>query len=84
MNTNYDNTKLKTRFAFAILKTFKANIGLIIGLVVLSIIVSIRSPFFFTYHNMMNVFRQISTNLFVASATTIILITGSIGSTSSW
>ena len=78
MSNQYESTGLKNRFSNGFIKTLKANIGLIIGLVVLSVIVSIRSPFFFTYQNMMNVFRQISTNLFVASATTMILITGGI------
>jgi ribose transport system permease protein len=59
-------------------KGLKANIGLIIGLVVLCTVVSIRSEFFLTQQNIMNVLRQISTNLFIASACTMILITGGI------
>ena len=66
------------------IETFKANIGLIIGLVALCVIVSIWSEFFFTGQNMINVLRQISTNLFVASAMTMILITGGIDLSCGW
>jgi ribose transport system permease protein len=69
---------IKNRFVSGFIRDFKANIGLVIGLVVLCTIVGLRSEFFFTYQNMMNVLRQISTNLFVASACTMILITGGI------
>jgi ribose transport system permease protein len=69
---------IKNRLAANFIRDFKANIGLVIGLVVLCTIVGFRSEFFFTYQNMMNVLRQISTNLFVASACTMILITGGI------
>jgi ribose transport system permease protein len=59
-------------------KFFRSNIGLIAGLAALCIIVSFRSEYFLTSQNLMNVLRQISTNLFVASAMTMILITGGI------
>ena len=75
---------LQNRLKTETIETFKANIGLIIGLVVLCVIVSIWSEFFFTGQNMINVLRQISTNLFVASAMTMILITGGIDLSCGW
>jgi ribose transport system permease protein len=66
------------RFAKGFFNGFKANIGLIIGLLVMCAIVSIRSEFFLTVQNLTNVARQISTNLYIASACTMILITGGI------
>ncbi|MDR1785314.1 MAG: ABC transporter permease [Spirochaetaceae bacterium] len=66
------------RFTHSFVTGFKANVGLIIGLIVLCVIVAFQSEFFLTGQNLINVARQISTNLFVASACTMILITGGI------
>ncbi len=57
---------------------FKRNAGILIGLVAICIIISLNSPIFLTQKNIFNVLRQISTNLYLASAMTIILIAGGI------
>jgi ribose transport system permease protein len=71
-------TNLGRRFTHGFVTSFKANVGLIIGLAVLCVIVAFQSEFFVSAQNLINVARQISTNLFVASACTMILITGGI------
>ena len=64
---------------------FKRNAGILIGLLLLCIIISVNSPIFLTQKNLLNVLRQISSNLFLASGMTILLIAGgidlSVGST---
>ena len=57
---------------------FKRNAGILIGLVAICVVVSIRSPRFLTQENLMNVFRQISSNMYLASSMTMILIAGGI------
>jgi ribose transport system permease protein len=56
----------------------KRNAGIIVGFVVLCVIISIRSPIFFTQRNLMNVLRQISSNMYLATSMTLILIAGGI------
>lgn len=57
---------------------FRRNLGILIGLVGICIIITTQSPQFLTLDNIMNVLRQISTNMYLASAMTIILISGGI------
>lgn len=57
---------------------FKENAGILIGLAILCIVISIASPIFLTEKNMMNVLRQTSTNLYLACGMTMILIAGGI------
>lgn len=57
---------------------FRRNGGMLIGLVLLCIVISIRSPMFLTQRNIMNVLRQISANMFLASSMTLVLIIGGI------
>lgn len=56
----------------------KRNAGILIGLLAICIIISIKSPQFLTQKNIMNVLRQISSNMFLACAMTMILIAGGI------
>ncbi|HNW86114.1 MAG TPA: ABC transporter permease [Candidatus Limiplasma sp.] len=56
----------------------KRNAGILIGLLVICIVISISSNKFLTQENLMNVLRQISTNLYLASGMTMILICGGI------
>lgn len=56
----------------------KRNGGIIIGLLILCVIVQINTPKFLTWNNIVGVLRQISTNLYVACAITMILIAGGI------
>lgn len=63
----------------------KDNLGIIIGLLLLCIILTIFSPVFLTKKNILNVLRQVATNLYVACAMTMVIILGgidlSVGST---
>lgn len=59
-------------------KYFKRNGGILIGLVALCVVVSFRSGRFLSRDNLMNVLRQISSNMYLASSMTMILITGGI------
>ena len=56
----------------------KRNTGILIGLVAICVVVSIKSPRFLSQENIMNVLRQISSNMYVASSMTMILIAGGI------
>jgi len=53
---------------------FKDNLGIILGLLVMCIIITIANPVFITQANLLNVMRQITTNLFLALAMTMIII----------
>lgn len=54
------------------------NKGILIGLFVLCIIISVINPNFLTSNNLLNVLRQTSTNLYLALAMTMIIILGGI------
>ena len=56
----------------------KRNAGILIGLVAICVVITIKSPSFLSQQNLMNVLRQISSNLYLASAMTMILIAGGI------
>lgn len=70
---NLLNTQLNNFYRF-----FKENLGILIGFVVLCICLSFISPVFLTQKNIMNVLRQISTNLYLACAMTMVIIIGGI------
>lgn len=57
---------------------FATYMGQLIFLLLIIIVVSIKSDAFLTRRNLINVARQISTNLYMGCALTIILITGGI------
>lgn len=57
---------------------FKRNAGILIGLIAICIIVTLNSDKFLTQDNIMNVLRQISANMYLASAMLMILIAGGI------
>lgn len=56
----------------------KRNAGILIGLLGICVIIAFKSPQFLTQNNIMNVLRQISSNMFLACAMTMILISGGI------
>lgn len=66
------------KFLAGCITYLKRNTGILIGLAVLCIVISISSPIFLTQKNMMNVLRQMSTNLYLACGMTMILIAGGI------
>jgi len=80
--TNLSNTKKTNnflrRFANGVRNYFKHYIGLLIGMFILIVIITINTPVFLTSKNLLNVVRQISNNMFLASATTLMLIHGGI------
>jgi ribose transport system permease protein len=63
----------------------RENLGIIIGLLAISTILTILSPAFLTKTNIFNVLRQVSMNLYVACGMTMVIILGgidlSVGST---
>lgn len=63
----------------------KENLGILIGLFILCLLLSILSPVFLSKNNILNVLRQVATNLYIACAMTIVIILGgidlSVGST---
>ena len=54
----------------------KENMGILIGLLLLCIILTIQSPVFLSKNNILNVLRQVATNLYIACAMTMIIILG--------
>jgi len=56
----------------------KRNTGILIGLLAICVIITINSKSFLSQDNIMNVLRQISTNMYLASAMTMVLIAGGI------
>lgn len=61
-----------------ILQFLKENMGILIGFFALCVLLSFMSPVFLSQKNIMNVLRQISTNLYLACAMTMIIILGGI------
>ena len=57
---------------------FRDNLGIMIGLFVLCVIVAIANPVFLSTNNLLNVLRQITTNLYLAMAMTMVIILGGI------
>ncbi|WP_277679388.1 ABC transporter permease [Gracilibacillus dipsosauri] len=62
----------------AFMQYIQENKGILIGLVVLCIAISIMNPDFLSIHNIMNVLRQTSTNMYLAIAMTMVIILGGI------
>ncbi len=56
----------------------RENMGILIGLALLCLILAIQSPVFLSKNNMLNVLRQVATNLYIACAMTMIIILGGI------
>lgn len=73
-----DNMTLVQKLLRSITGYFKRNSGILIGLLVLCVVITIRSDSFLTYDNIMNVLRQIAQNAFLASGMTLVLIGGGI------
>ncbi|PLR76726.1 ribose ABC transporter permease [Bacillus sp. V3-13] len=77
---NIENKKdnFLLHFGSGIKNFVRDNIGIILGLLVLCIIISVINPNFLTSNNLLNVLRQTSTNLYLALAMTMIIILGGI------
>ncbi|KZL90557.1 ABC transporter permease [Clostridium magnum] len=74
-NTKYIKENKEGNFFVQFLRE---NLGILIGFVVLCIFLSLISPVFLTQKNIMNVLRQVSTNLYLACAMTMVIILGGI------
>ena len=61
-----------------VIQYVRRNGGIIIGFIILCVIIQFNTPQFLTWANIVSVLRQISTNLYLASAITMILIAGGI------
>lgn len=89
MNSNTTNTsaeKHPLQLGRNPIVTFgKENLGILIGLFILCLLLSFLSPVFLSKNNILNVLRQVATNLYIACAMTIVIILGgidlSVGST---
>ncbi len=73
------------RLLLSILQFFRENLGILIGFLLLCIFLTWRTDVFLTSKNLLNVLRQLSTNLYLALPMTMIIILGgidlSVGST---
>lgn len=82
MNNNTVIVKKENNFFiniyYSIFSLFRENLGILIGFVILCILLSFISPVFLTQKNIMNVLRQVSTNLYLACAMTMVIILGGI------
>ncbi len=66
------------QLAFGVVSYLKRNAGILLGLLVLCIIISVKSPIFLSSKNMLNVLRQISSNMYLACGMTMVMISGGI------
>ncbi|MCI1210146.1 MAG: ABC transporter permease [Treponema sp.] len=72
------NKQLVNKFKTGSLNYIRRNGGILIGLLVMCVVISIVSPIFLTERNIMNVLRQISSNFFLATSMTLVMISGGI------
>jgi ribose transport system permease protein len=73
------------RLLLSILQFFRENLGILIGFILLCVLLTFTTDVFMTPKNLLNVLRQLSTNLYLALPMTMIIILGgidlSVGST---
>ncbi|MEM1484031.1 ABC transporter permease [Oscillospiraceae bacterium PP1C4] len=76
------------RWGSSCLKFLKENMGILIALMIICIALSFLSDVFITQKNILNVLRQMSTNLYLACGMTMVIILGgidlSVGSIIAW
>lgn len=76
---------LVIRFLLSIIQFLRENLGILIGFFLLCVLLTWRTDVFLTPKNLLNVLRQLSTNLYLALPMTMIIILGgidlSVGST---
>lgn len=78
LQLNHKENNLFTNFGSSAKTFIRENMGILIGLIILCIIITIVNPTFLTSNNLMNVLRQTSTNLYLALAMTMVIIIGGI------
>ena len=77
MEKNIEKTD-RSAFWAKFLKMLKGELGLILILVILMVVFSVISPFFFNSRNLLNITRQVSITLIVAIGMTFVILTGEI------
>ncbi len=78
MSKNEANGKQSIWRSNPFTRFFTDNLGIFAGLVLLCLVLSIVTPVFLTATNIFNVLRQVSLNLYVACAMTMVIILGGI------
>src|SRR5699024_3980265 len=63
-----------SNMGYGISKFFRENLGILIGLIVLIIVITIMNKDFLSVQNLLNVLRQTSTNMFIAIGMTLVII----------
>jgi ribose transport system permease protein len=69
-----DESAFKKYFLNPVISYVKENLGILIGLIVMCIALSIMSPAFLTKSNVLNILRQVSTNANLAFGMTLAII----------
>ena len=59
---------------FGIIRFFRDNAGILVGLAVTAVVISIINSDFLSTQNLLNVLRQVSTNMFIAIGMTLVII----------
>lgn len=59
---------------FGIIRFFRDNAGILVGLAVIAVVISIINSDFLSTQNLLNVLRQVSTNMFIAIGMTLVII----------
>lgn len=69
------NSKEKThKFGYSFVNIIKSNFGILMGLILLSVVLTLLTDKFATSTNLFNVIRQITINLYLASGMTFVIL----------
>lgn len=78
MMKNTDTKQMNKDTGNEIIKLIKGNLGILIGLVIMCIALTVITDSFATSRNIFNVMRQISVNVFLACGMTMVILIGGI------
>ncbi|MFW5988162.1 MAG: ABC transporter permease [bacterium] len=79
MKSQTSNSKKRKNIFSKIQQSYyKPEIYAFIGVIILGAILSVASPYFFNFNNLVNLLRQISLNEIVATGVTFVILTGDI------
>lgn len=70
--------KSQQKYSNTMINTIKANFGILMGLVILCVVLSVLTENFATVTNFFNVIRQITINLYLACGMTFVILLGGI------
>lgn len=68
----------RKHFGTSLLNMLKANLGILVGLVILCVFLSFKTTTFATLDNFFNVVRQVNINLYLACGMTFVILLGGI------